>query len=76
MLNVNIRDNVHYRTPQAGILPPLLWVTTVHSLLRTVTEEGFDAVCYADDFVTLLWNLKNSVESFNDIVESNDQNID
>lgn len=52
--NVNIRDRVAQGTPQGGILSPLLWVTTINSLLRILTEEGLRPVCYADDVIILL----------------------
>lgn len=52
--NINIRDRVFQGTPQGGILSPLLWVTTINSLLRALTDEGFRPVCYADDVAILI----------------------
>ena len=52
--NINIRDKVAQGTPQGGILSPLLWVTTINSLLRILTEERLKPVCYADDVIIIL----------------------
>lgn len=46
-------------TPEGGIVSPLLWFIALSILFRTITGEGFDSLCYADDIVIFLkWGTR------------------
>ena len=39
--------------PQGGVLSPLLWILVADSLLKRLSDLGFESIGYADDFVIL-----------------------
>ena len=39
--------------PQGGVLSPLLWILVADSLLKQVSDLGFEIIGYADDFVLI-----------------------
>lgn len=40
--------------PQGGVLSPLLWLLVVDSLLRKLTQLGYEVIGYADDVVLII----------------------
>jgi Reverse transcriptase (RNA-dependent DNA polymerase) len=49
--------------PQGGVLSPLLWSLVIDELLTELTEQGYDAIEFADDLVIMIRGNDDSILS-------------